>query len=799
MRHFLTICVFALMSSGQAQLPSYVPTQDLVAWYPMDNSGDDFSGNGFHGEVIGSTFTHDRFGSELSSAYFDWSAVEGYGNPWHRIEINPGFDGSLNGTFTVAAWIKPEHYYWPQNSAHSAMIFGYASRCPNTAGLRFSIEGEGALRLRWGNNAISDEGAVVLNEWQHVVGTIAQDSMRVYINGIQVGSAPAVEGPTSGCFNIGELHQANGHWYYFDGAIDDLGVWDHALSESEISALYNSEAIILSCTDPAACNYDEGAEEDDGSCAYPAYGEDCNGDCAGGTAWYVDGNASEPEATGESVSPFTTIQAASDVACEGDTIFVAPGVYPENVSLTQSHVVLTGYAYSEVSEPIAEQVIIDGGELGTTLFVSGEYNDLAHLTIQNGRSGYGAGLYLDGSHHSWIHDCVIRDNVGTGDITAHGIQLGASHCVIEDCLVTGNYGRKHTINAGGSDNVIRNCRIVDNTAWETGGGIVAYTDRMLIENCLIANNEGGGITTYNDNTVVDHCTVTGNGGFGFFIWCLDDADMYVSNTVASGNGSTEVKIQQTGNQVGTFHVRNSLIEGGVNYDWTSVYKVIDSDASLLELSPNLTGDFTLSSISPAIGHGTDFRYDFDGLLEGEGSVEDLSGDARPQPSGTMPDLGCFEHPLGMPEPTFGCTDSSACNYEASVTDDDGSCIFPTCDDITACNYDADAVCGGGVCIPSGCLEPEACNFNPNAECEGETCDYTCCPGPGCCDLPAVWDSAAQMCVVVESICGEGTAWDESLQQCLPEDMCFADLDNDGAVGMADLLDLLTQFGSECAE
>ena len=48
-------------------------------------------------------------------------------------------------------------------------------------------------------------------------------------------------------------------------------------------------------------------------------------------------------------------------------------------------------------------------------------------------------------------------------------------------------------------------------------------------------------------------------------------------------------------------------------------------------------------------------------------------------------------------------------------------------------------------------------------------------------------------------CGEGTVWDESLQQCLPEDMCFADLDNDGVVGMADLLDLLTQFGFECAE
>lgn len=266
MRHFLTICVFALMSSGQAQLPSYVPTEDLVAWYPMNNSGDDFSGNEFHGEVVGSTFTHDRFGSELSSAYFDWASVEGYGNPWHRIEINPGFDGYLNGTFSVAAWIKPEHYYWPQNSAHSAMIFGYASRCPNTAGLRFSIEGEGALRLSWGNIAMSEEDTIALNEWQHVVGTIAQDSMRVYINGVQVGSAPAVEGPTSGCFNIGELHQANGHWYYFDGAIDDLGVWDHALSEIEISALYNSEQPILGCTDPLACNYVLEANVDNGSC-----------------------------------------------------------------------------------------------------------------------------------------------------------------------------------------------------------------------------------------------------------------------------------------------------------------------------------------------------------------------------------------------------------------------------------------------------------------------------------------------------------------------------------------------------
>ena len=796
MKHFFTICALLALSNAMGQTPEYVPTSGLVSWWNLNGDAiDEVGGN--DGIQYGTSPTSNRQGQEGQALGFDGDDYVSLDTFFGGVQMTEAsyslwFNSTDNGG---TQFISGKEGYWRtiyvRLTADGVIRFGGTS-----GGVYFGVS--------------TEEDAFEFGTWNHLVVNFIDSQITLYLNGAEVISGPSTTsfldyqfyaaGNSTATNYLGAIHPVSaGITNHFVGSLDEFGLWNRALDQEEIEALFNSTNSNVACTDPEACNYNSFAVEDDGSCAYPAYGQDCNGDCAGGTAWHVDGNASEADATGEEVAPFATIQAAANVACEGDTIFVAPGVYLENVNLTQSHVVLTGYAYSEVTEPIAEQVIIDGGELGTTLFISGEYTELAHLTIQNGRSSYGAGLYLAGSDNSWIHDCVIRDNVGTGDITAHGIQLGASHCVVEDCLVTGNYGRKHTINAGGSDNVIRNCRIVDNTAWETGGGIVAYTDRMLIENCLIANNEGGGITTYNDNTVVDHCTVTGNGGFGFFIWCLDDADMYVSNTVASGNGSTEVKIQQTGNQVGTFHVRNSLIEGGVDYEWTSVYKVIDSDASLLELSPNLTGDFTLSSISPAIGHGTDFRYDFDGLLEGEGSVEDLSGDARPQPSGTMPDLGCFEHPLGMPEPTFGCTDSSACNYEAGVTDDDGSCMFPTCDDITACNYDPDAFCGGGVCIPSGCLEPEACNFNPNAECEGETCDYTCCPGPGCCDLPAVWDSAAQMCVVVESICGEGTAWDESLQQCFPEDMCFADLDNDGVVGMADLLDLLTQFGSECAE
>ena len=102
--------------------------------------------------------------------------------------------------------------------------------------------------------------------------------------------------------------------------------------------------------------------------------------------------------------------------------------------------------------------------------------------------------------------------------------------------------------------------------------------------------------------------------------------------------------------------------------------------------------------------------------------------------------------------------------------------FPGCMDATACNFDPDATGDDGSCIPSGCLEPDACNFDPAAECEGETCIYTCCPGPGCCDEGTAWSWESNTCVVVAP----------------------SDTDFDGCVGMVDLLDLLSAFGT-CQE
>ena len=72
-----------------------------------------------------------------------------------------------------------------------------------------------------------------------------------------------------------------------------------------------------------------------------------------------------------------------------------------------------------------------------------------------------------------------------------------------------------------------------------------------------------------------------------------------------------------------------------------------------------------------------------------------------------------------------------------------------------------------------CVDPYACNYESGGFEDQGLCDYSCCPGPGC--------------------CGIGTTWDSVSQTCLPTHLHDADFD--GCVGMADLLDLLSVFGT----
>ena len=93
--------------------------------------------------------------------------------------------------------------------------------------------------------------------------------------------------------------------------------------------------------------------------------------------------------------------------------------------------------------------------------------------------------------------------------------------------------------------------------------------------------------------------------------------------------------------------------------------------------------------------------------------------------------------------SYGCTDSTACNYDASATCDDFSCFgLSGCTDPTACNYDASATCDDGSCFGlSGCTDPTACNYNAYATCD----DGSCLTNYGCTDPTALNYDASATC------------------------------------------------------
>ena len=93
-------------------------------------------------------------------------------------------------------------------------------------------------------------------------------------------------------------------------------------------------------------------------------------------------------------------------------------------------------------------------------------------------------------------------------------------------------------------------------------------------------------------------------------------------------------------------------------------------------------------------------------------------------------------------PVVGCTDSSATNYNASATVDDGSCTYlpvSGCTDPTATNYDATATVDDGSCtypIVRGCMDPTATNYDPTATFDDGSCTYA--PSLNCVTQPVTW-------------------------------------------------------------
>lgn len=270
--------------SFNAQVPSYVPTDGLVGWWPFNGNANDESGNGRNGQVTDATLTTDRLGNNASAFNFNYV---GYSNGSLDDMIYVPHDSGLNSSeLSVSCWFKPLGWSFSGNPGASVVFARFENGYDNPHGefWGISFNDEGKLRCsligesQQNYSLESSAGALNLGNWYHVVLTYDGSVQKIYLNGIlidQFSSPNLLNTQGSSGLSFGVSNQANGFWSPFNGDIDDSAVWNRALTLEEVTALYTGQPIITDCLDPQACNFEAVDEE----CIFPEPNFDCAGNC----------------------------------------------------------------------------------------------------------------------------------------------------------------------------------------------------------------------------------------------------------------------------------------------------------------------------------------------------------------------------------------------------------------------------------------------------------------------------------------------------------------------------------------
>jgi hypothetical protein len=200
----------------------------LVAWYKMDEGTGtlttaDSSGNGNTGYLTNSpAWTNGVVGSALK---FNGTSQFIY------IPTNSVFTIVTN--LTVSSWCN-----WFGGSSENCIVdraYGYATTILGSSGgnIKIYYQRDGS----WVTSV-----AIPQNKWINISWTLTASSLNLYTNGILAASTTPSGGVSSLLNNVVAIGSIGAGGWYFNGSIDDVRIYNRALSASEITAIYQAEA-----------------------------------------------------------------------------------------------------------------------------------------------------------------------------------------------------------------------------------------------------------------------------------------------------------------------------------------------------------------------------------------------------------------------------------------------------------------------------------------------------------------------------------------------------------------------------
>jgi len=443
-------------------------------------------------------------------------------------------------------------------SADPANELGYGIMRLNT--------GEVWFRLTTITNTDEDlatDDILYKDRWYHIAAIRNGTSQEVYINGQLSKSRTCSPDPVKffGGYDddkvsIGRSTNFGTPELHLKGMIDEVAIFDRALSAEEVAQLYCCDGCVSDLSPLAYWNFDE----DRGQVTYDVsdngmdghLGNDpCNFDYSDPVRvesgvpinnFYIDDNYpddpchgipgalvgdpcfSDPLENGTICHPFDSIQKAIDKAANQirgcyPKIIASDGVYS---GIGNYDIDTLGLAVTIKSENGPKNCIIDCNSLGRGFIVqNGEDLD----TVIDGFT------IIDG----YAAECAGAIDCNNGSPT------------INNCLIEGNYAgwSGGAIFCQDSNAQINNCIITDNFCEASGAGICGVRGFPVIKNCLITNNDGyfsgGASSVYDCNMTIINCTIADNiashpylSTGGVYCW---QGDVNIVNTIIWDNNS----------------------------------------------------------------------------------------------------------------------------------------------------------------------------------------------------------------------------------------------------------------------
>jgi hypothetical protein len=224
-----------------AQVPSYVPTNGLIGYYPFNGNANDESTFGNNGTVNGSTLISDRFGNPNSAYNFNGT----------NDTIKTTYVQTNITAFSISAWFKTSlggPIVAGDQTAHCITLA--IGKQPydgiNTGKITFRADGPAIAIGQITNSTYLD------NNWHHVVGvytgssgSISGSQFQIYVDNILATSSAMTTGGVTAPLNNTKPTIFGAHYNWstavFNGSLDDIGIWNRALTQDEITSLYYSE------------------------------------------------------------------------------------------------------------------------------------------------------------------------------------------------------------------------------------------------------------------------------------------------------------------------------------------------------------------------------------------------------------------------------------------------------------------------------------------------------------------------------------------------------------------------------